>query len=72
MPKIIQVIITENLRGNGTEGRPFYRVPQLFTLDGELICEAANSEFMDPKNPGHGDFRQLVNSDVLQSLMFSY
>ena len=45
MPKVIQVIVSDDLRGNGKE-KPYQRVPQLFTLDGQLICEM---EYEDDK-----------------------
>lgn len=40
MPKITQVIVSDDLRGSGKEETPYYRAIQLFTLDGRLICES--------------------------------
>lgn len=37
--KVIQVIVTDDLRGRGIESDPFRRVTQYFTLDGELLAE---------------------------------
>jgi len=40
MPKIVRLILTHDRRGAGrTEDDPCRLVPQLFTLDGELVCE---------------------------------
>lgn len=39
MAKIIEVIITSDTIGSGTEGNPIRKIYQLFTKDGELICE---------------------------------
>lgn len=39
MPKVIQVILADELRGQGVESDPFRRVVQVFTLEGELIAE---------------------------------
>ena len=39
MPKIVQVIVATDKRGTGTDGDPVRRIPQLFTLKGDLICE---------------------------------
>ena len=37
--KVIQVIVTNERRGAGVEGDPVRLIAQMFTLDGELICE---------------------------------
>ena len=38
--KVVKVIYTEETRGKGTEKDPVQIVPQFWTMDGELICEA--------------------------------
>jgi len=38
--KVMNVIITSEKRGLGVKGDPIRRIAQLYTLDGELICEA--------------------------------
>lgn len=39
MAKVIQFIYTEDHRGVGTKDDPMRIVPQLWTLDGELVAE---------------------------------
>jgi hypothetical protein len=64
--KVIEVIYTEELRGNGTDKNPFRRVPQLFTVDGKLICEAEYT-FNEPMD-GSGHFEGRCFHDVLKGL----
>lgn len=62
MPKITQVIVSDELRGNGKPGSPYQRVPQLFTLDGRMICESRLSDDLE------GSTIPSVNYEVLQNL----
>lgn len=39
MPKVISVILSDDLRGDGTESSPARRIPQIHTTDGELLME---------------------------------
>jgi hypothetical protein len=67
MPKLIQVIYTEERRGLGqSDDDPVRLVPQLWTLDGRLICEAENT--YNDKMDGSGHFRDRAFFDVLRSL----
>lgn len=40
MPRVIQVIESEELRGAGTRDAPYRRVRQYHTLNGDLLAEA--------------------------------
>jgi hypothetical protein len=66
LTKLVQVIWTEERRGKGTEKDPARLVPQLWTLEGQLICEAEYT-FNEPLD-GSGHFEQRVNHDVLNQL----
>lgn len=50
MAKLIEVILTDELRGTGTEQRPFYRQLQLWTKEGVLICKANPKAFVLGEN----------------------
>ena len=39
MAKIVELIETDDLRGEGVEGSPYRRVTQYFTKEGELLFE---------------------------------
>lgn len=47
MAKLIQVIETDDLRGNGTEGKPYRRVKQFFSTEGELLAEVDEWEMSE-------------------------
>lgn len=40
MPRVIQVIETEELRGNGTTSNPFRRIRTYWTMEGDQLGEA--------------------------------
>ena len=45
--RVMAVIVTQTLRGNGTEEDKFRSVREVWTLDGKKIAE------FDPANPGN-------------------
>jgi hypothetical protein len=63
MPRVVSVnvIITDECRGAGIEGDPIYRVYQMFTTDGQLICEAG--PFFDEKQHTWASYDYLVGFD---------
>jgi len=62
--KIVTVIYTEETRGEGTAEDPVRSVPQLWTVDGELICDSENTHVKE----GRGFFGSTVRHDVLIGL----
>jgi len=53
MARIIELIITDDLRGDGTEKNPYHRVVQLFSKNGNLVAEETNEwnkGFFYPRN----------------------
>lgn len=69
MPRIVQVIYSEERRGLGREDDPVRLVPQLWTTDGRLICEAEYA--INDKFDGSGHFGERAFYEVLRSLCAS-
>lgn len=62
--KVIQVVETKALRGNGTEGDPFRYVIQYWSFDGYLLAEK------DPKEDEAGiESLQLTSKQSLKAKM---
>lgn len=51
MARIIELIYTEQMRGSGVEGNPFRKVPQLWSTDGNLVCEDDPSATSEDRRP---------------------
>lgn len=57
--KVIQVVETKALRGNGTEGDPFRYVIQYWSFDGYLLAEK------DPKEDEAGIESSAINVETI-------
>ena len=64
--RLVQVIFTEERRGYGTDENPFRLVPQLWTLDGKLICESENTHTNIML--GRGFFNSFAHHNILLGL----
>jgi hypothetical protein len=54
MARIVELILTDELRGKGEPDFPYRRVTQLFFKDGTLCCEwdpAPPAGWQGPENP---------------------
>lgn len=56
--RIIQVIETVSLAGDGTEAHPVYELHQYWSLDGKLLAESSLNE--NQQNPGTFSTKQLL------------
>ena len=50
MTSVVEVILTHDRRGLGTPDDPVRLVPQLWTKDGNLICEVDRGTYVDHEN----------------------
>lgn len=60
MAKIIELIITDTPKGEGTIDDPARREIQLFTKDGRLLAQ---------RDPRDAPFNNFVNKEALQELL---
>ena len=51
MPRVIQVIQTEEQRGDGTQESPLRQVSQYYTLEGEFLAEDDPLRDYEPPQP---------------------
>jgi hypothetical protein len=68
LARLVNLIYSEERRGAGTDNDPIRLVPQLFTLDGRLVCECDVWHTFNGNVSSLGKNEQTVVKDVLTNL----